>query len=275
LLREHPTRAAAAALILYATLGQALPAGTAAGAPLWASAQRLARTRPVPVTRALGLPLDTDTRTLGGLLFDALIAAPSGLAFSVDDSVWDLIETADRRVRLAIPELLAAVAALDADDARPSADYPYVLSAGQRRLQNVNQILRAPTFRKRDPDGALQIHPEDLAALGVDENRWLVVESRRGELVARARVDQGLRRGHVMLPHGYGQAYPAADGTRRVCGPRINQLTDATSRDPIAGTPFHKHVPVRLRAADEAEAAAAELNSQAIFAAATNMSIRP
>ena len=78
-----------------------------------------------------------------------------------------------------------------------------------------------------------------------------------------------MRRGNVSLPHGYGQAYPASDGERRVCGPRINELTDARSRDPIAGTPFHKYVPVRLRVADEAEAATAELNSQAIFAAAT------
>jgi len=268
LLREHPQHAAAAALILYATLGQALPPGTAAAAPLWASAQRLARTRPQAVTRALGLSSDDDPRALGNRLFEALIAAPSGLAFSVDDSVWDLIETADRSVHLAIPALLDIVAALDTDDVQLSADYPYVLSAGQRRLQNVNQILREPFFRKRDPDGALQIHPDDLTALGVEEDGWLVVESRRGELVARARVDHGLRRGHVTLPHGDGQTYPAADGTRRVCGPRINLLTDAGSRDVIAGTPFHKYVPVRLRAADEAESAAAALNSQAIFAAA-------
>ena len=173
-------------------------------------------------------------------------------------------------MHLAIPTLLDALAALDADDAQPSIDYPYVLSAGQRRLQNVNQILRAPFFRKRDPDGALQIHPDDLAALGVDEDGWVIVESQRGELVARARLDDGLRRGYVTLPHGYGQAYPAADGTRRVCGPRINLLTDAASRDPVAGTPFHKYVPVRLRAADEAEAAEAELNSRAIFATAAH-----
>jgi anaerobic selenocysteine-containing dehydrogenase len=270
LLREHPKGAPAAALLLYATLGQTLPDGTAAAAPLWASAQRLSRTRPGAVSRALGLASEQDPRVLGERLFEALIAAPSGLAFSIDESVWDLIETTDRRVHLAIPTLLDALAALDADDAQPSIDYPYVLSAGQRRLQNVNQILRAPFFRKRDPDGALQIHPDDLAALGVDEDGWVIVESQRGELVARARLDDGLRRGYVTLPHGYGQAYPAADGTRRVCGPRINLLTDAASRDPVAGTPFHKYVPVRLRAADEAEAAEAELNSRAIFATAAH-----
>jgi anaerobic selenocysteine-containing dehydrogenase len=269
LLREHPGAAPAAPLVLYATLGRTLPHGTAAAAPLWAAAQRLARTRPAAVARAIGLPAHGDTRALAERLFSALLDAPSGLAFSIDESVWDLIETADRRVHLAIPALLDAVAALDPADVVPPTDFPYILAAGQRRLQNVNQILRAPYFRRRDPDGALLVHPDDLAELAVDDDAWLVVESRRGEVMARARADAGLRRGFVVLPHGYGQAYPAADGVRRVCGPRINRLTDAQSRDAIAGTPFHKFVPVRLRAADEAEAAAAELNSQAIFAAAS------
>jgi hypothetical protein len=58
-----------------------------------------------------------------------------------------------------------------------------------------------------------------------------------------------MRRGHVALPHGYGQRHPGADGTRQVVGPPINWLTDAAYRDPIADTPFHKHVPVRLHAA--------------------------
>lgn len=266
LAREHPDGARAGALLLYATLGQTLPHGTAAAAPLWASAQRLAAARPAAVARALGVSADVEPRELAQQLFATVIESPSGTAFSVDESVWDLIETADRRVHLEITELLAAIEALDPDDALPSPDYPFILAAGQRRMQNVNQILRAPHFRKRDPDGALYIHPADLAVLDVAERAWLVVESRRGEVVARARADDGMRRGNVSLPHGYGQAYPANDGERRVCGPRINELTDAQARDPIAGTPLHKYVPVRLRVADEAEAATAELNSQAIFA---------
>lgn len=269
LARDYPDSARAGALLLFATLGQTLPHGTAAAAPLWASAQRLAATRPAAVARALEVPADGEPRELGQRLFESLINSPSGTAFSVDDSVWDLIETADRRVHLEIADLLAAIEALDPDEALPSPDFPFILSAGQRRMQNVNQILRAPFFRKRDPDGALFIHPADLAALDVAEREWVVVESHRGEVVARARIDHGMRRGNVSLPHGYGQAYPASDGERRVCGPRINELTDAQSRDPIAGTPLHKYVPVRLRAADEAEVATAELNSQAIFATTT------
>ncbi|MGD9603988.1 MAG: molybdopterin dinucleotide binding domain-containing protein, partial [Gammaproteobacteria bacterium] len=157
--------------------------------------------------------------------------------------------------------------ALDPTLVAPREDYPFVLSAGQRRAQNVNQILRVPGVRRRDPDGALAIHPEDLAALPAKDGEWVVVQSRRGELVVRARGDAGLRRGYVVLPHGYGQAVLAADGTRPVSGPRINVLTDAAWRDPIAATPYHKHVPVKLRPASAAEAAAAEMNSRDALAA--------
>lgn len=269
LLAAHPRCAPLAPLVLYNTLGAVLPDGTAAAAPLWAAAQRLARTRPHAVASALGVEHGIAPPELGARLFDRIIASPSGTPFSVEDSVWELVETADRKVRLAIPALLEAIGALNPADAEPPSDFPFVLSAGQRRAQNANQIFRAPDFRKRDPDGALYIHPDDLSAIAASDGAWLVVESRRGELVVRVRADAGLRRGYVVLPHGYGQSHPAADGERRVCGPAVNWLTDSTWRDPIAGTPYHKHVPVRLRVADSAEAARAEANSRAVFAQAS------
>ena len=54
--------------------------------------------------------------------------------------------------------------------------------------------------------------------------------------------DDSMRSGQLALPHGYGQDYPAADGARLSNGPRVNVLTESGNRDPIAGTPYHKHV---------------------------------
>lgn len=267
-MAENPASAPCMPLLLYNTLGTAMPAGTAAAAPLWAAAQRLAATRPGVVATALGVAADLPPRELAGRLFDHIINAPSGVAFSVESTVWDLVETADGRIHLAVDPLLEAMNALDPQALQPNPHYPFVLSAGQRRAQNANQNFRDPAFRKRDPDGALFIHPADLASLGVAEGGWLIVASERGELVVRSHCDAGLRRGHVVLPHGYGQAYPSAGGERLVCGPRINWLTDSRHRDPIAGTPFHKNIPVRLCAAALAQAAAAEANSVAIRASA-------
>ena len=70
----------------------------------------------------------------------------------------------------------------------PPPDWPFVLSAGQRRLNNANQILRDPATRANDPDGALYIHPQDLEALGVPDQGALVVETTRARIVVRAKA---------------------------------------------------------------------------------------
>jgi formate dehydrogenase len=51
--------------------------------------------------------------------------------------------------------------------------------------------------------------------------------------------------GHVSLPNGQGLS-EASDGVTRGVAP--NELTSSADRDPIAGTPWHKHVPARVEA---------------------------
>jgi hypothetical protein len=55
----------------------------------------------------------------------------------------------------------------------------------------------------------------------------------------------------VTLPHGYGMRYRGGEPQ----GPQINRLTASDHCDPLARTPYHKHVPVTVR---EVEASTAE-----------------
>ena len=265
-LKDNPTAQPAAALLLYNTLGPALPNGMAAAATLWPAAQACARRTPQAVRRALDLPPDIPDRQLGEKLFEALLMSQHGTPFTAHtyDEVWSLIDTPDHKIRLAIPEMLDWLGKLDVAAARPDADFPFVLAAGQRRLFNANQIFRDPAWRRSDPDGALLVNPEDLARIDASDGAWLAVQSKRGRIVVRAEADSSMRRGQLALPHGFGQAYPAADGTRLTNGPRVNLLTTGDHRDPIAGTPYHKNVPVRLEKATEEESAAAERISRRI-----------
>jgi anaerobic selenocysteine-containing dehydrogenase len=132
---------------------------------------------------------------------------------------------------------------------------------------NANQIFRDPAWRRSDPDGALLINPQDLATLDAGDGAWLAVQSARARIVVRGQADASMRRGQLALPHGFGLAYPTADGARLTNGPRINLLTAGNNRDPIAGTPYHKNVPVRLEKATAEEAAAAEQTSRRIHGA--------
>ena len=59
--------------------------------------------------------------------------------------------------------------------------------------------------------------------------------------------------GHISLPNGLGTDHVdpgAEDGLIRtqITGVAPNELTASEDRDPIAGTPWHKHVPARVEA---------------------------
>ncbi len=269
-LSETPAAAPVAALVLYNTLGATLPDGVAAAAPLWPAAQMAARRMPAAVRRAIGAGPDVSDAALGEALFDAIAGTRQGTAFTTHayDDVWSLIDHADRKVRLAIPEMLDWLGRLDPTQIQAESDYPFALAAGQRRMYNANQIFRDPAWRRSDPDGALLVHPLDLAGVDASDGDWLAIESAKGRVVVRSQADDTMRRGQLALPHGYGQAYPTADGGRLVNGPRVNLLTSGDHRDPIAGTPYHKNVPVRLARATAQEAAAAEAASRRIHAGA-------
>jgi anaerobic selenocysteine-containing dehydrogenase len=266
LMGANPGLAPLGALVLYNTLGATLPDNTAAAAPLWQAAQMAAKRSPLAVRRALNAPREVPDEMLGEALFDRVVGARNGAAFTEHDydDVWSLISHPDRKVRLAIAPMLEWLGRLDPADAAPRGDYPFVLAAGQRRMFNANQIFRDPAWRRDDPDGALLINAGDLDALGAGDGDWIAVQSAAGRVVARAKRDDSMKSGQLALPHGYGQDYPTADGERLNNGPRVNVLTDSGNRDPIAGTPYHKYVPVRLERLAAAEAAAYEAASQRI-----------
>jgi hypothetical protein len=59
-----------------------------------------------------------------------------------------------------------------------------------------------------------------------------------------------------------------------VVGPRLNLITASEDCDPIAATPYHKNVAVRLAAADSASSAAAEAMSARIRSIATTPTLQ-
>jgi anaerobic selenocysteine-containing dehydrogenase len=265
---ENPTLVPIAPVLLYATLGPTLPDGAAAAAPLYAACHRTAMEYPRAVQRALATELEPPK--LGELLFDRVLASRSGLVFTAHeyDELHELLKHVDGKIHLAIPELLDWLRRLDPAAEAPDPAYPFTLVAGQRRMHNANQIFRTPAWRKSDPDGALRIHPDDLAALGGSDGGWMAVATRTGRLVTRIESDASMQRGLVALPHGYGQSYPDREGRRVVDGPRLNLITAHDDCDPIAATPYHKNVAVHLAPVVGIEAEAAEAASARVRAVA-------
>jgi anaerobic selenocysteine-containing dehydrogenase len=268
-MAENPSAAAVGSLVLYHTLGQTLPDGVAAAAPLWMAALACAKRSPQAVRRALALGNDVPDDALGDALFDAIASSRSATAITEHAyvEVWSLISHGDRKVHLAIAPMLEWLGRLDPAAVGAAKDFPFVLAAGQRRMFNANQIFRDPAWRRDDPDGALLINRADLARLGASDGEWIAVQSSSGRVVVRCKADDSVREGLLALPHGYGQSYPTRDGVRLNNGPRVNLLTGRDNCDPVAGTPYHKHVRVRLERLPAAEAAAYEEASRQIHAA--------
>ena len=106
--------------------------------------------------------------------------------------------------------------------------------------------VRDPAWQKKSVFGTLRIHPSDAATLGCADGDWIKLTTRRGSTQAPVEVTQDLQPGHVSLPNGHGIDYQRADGSLDRRGVSLNELTNTEDRDPIAGTPWHKYVPVKL-----------------------------
>lgn len=229
-----------AASILYRTLGKTLPNDAAATAPLLPLSIAYAQRHYKAVKR---VGHKGNRMTLGSNLFKAILQRRSGTLLSEHcfADMWSFIAHKDGRIHLAIPEMLAELAALR-DETLPDADYPFLLMAGERRSYNANQIYRDPAWRKVDPHGAMRMHPQDAEVLGLASGDWAYCRSRQGAIKVVIEIDDSVRTGMVTLPHGYGMRYKDS----APIGPELNKLTSADHCDPLSRTPFHKYVPVAI-----------------------------
>ncbi len=238
-----------APVILYATLGPTLPEDAAQAAVLWGVCHQAALRDPVSIKKA---GIEGEGPMLGEALFDAVLAARTGVVFShsAPEDSWRRVSTIDGKLNVAIPEMLEMFAAIpDLPEGHTSPEFPFVLAAGERRSFTANTIFRDPDWRKRDRSGALRISPADAAELGVEDGGEVRVTTARGSLTTVVEVTDTVRNGHVTLPNGLGLDYPDDDGEPRLTGVPANELTSIGHRDPFAGTPWHKHVPARVEAA--------------------------
>lgn len=244
LVAEHPEHLGVAAAILADTLGPSLgdDPRLAATAVLWFLCHQVAGTEPVALARA---GFGGDPAAAAEALFEALLTTPEGVVFARHevDEMWRWIAHGDGRVHVAIPELLAELASLDVTAPAPDAERPLVLAAGQRRRWNANAIIKTADWRGDGETGALTMHPQDLAAHGLSDGQEITVSSAAGAIRTTVAASDRELPGHCSLPHGFGFGHDAP------LTPATNELTDPADRCPIAATPHHKFVRVRVEAA--------------------------
>ena len=118
----------------------------------------------------------------------------------------------------------------------PDEHYPFIFTTG-RQLEHWHtgsMTRRASVLDALEPEPTIVIHPDDLAAVGVEPGGTLTLESRRGTLSACARADRGMQRGTIFMAFAYNEA-------------AANVLTN-DAIDPFGKIPEFKFCAVRLRA---------------------------
>ncbi|WP_260430966.1 molybdopterin-dependent oxidoreductase [Nocardioides sp. LS1] len=159
------------------------------------------------------------------------------------------LQTKDKRISLnptLVTDDMARLRASLASTEVPDPDQ--LLLIGRRHQQDNNSWMHnTERLTRGKPRHQLLMHPDDLAARGIEAGTHVTVTSRVGSVVVEVTGAEDMMPGVVSLPHGYGHQ---VDGTRlghaaKVPGVSINDLTDPERLD-ISGNAALNGVPVTV-----------------------------
>jgi anaerobic selenocysteine-containing dehydrogenase len=182
------------------------------------------------------------------LAWNEVTASPHGIDLgALTPRLAEVLRTPDGRVDL-VPAPIAAdverLAEMLTDD-----DNDGLLLVGRRDLRSNNSWMHnIEVLVKGRPRCTLQVHPDDAAALGLEDGKSATVASGVGSLEVPVEVTDIVSRGTVSLPHGWGHG---VKGTRmqvaaRYAGMNTNALTDASVLDPLSGNAQLNAIPVTV-----------------------------
>jgi anaerobic selenocysteine-containing dehydrogenase len=121
-------------------------------------------------------------------------------------------------------------------------EYPLILMAGRHISMNANTLMRDPAWNEGKRACTLAMHPSDAASLKLTDGQQVRVTTEAGSEEIELEVTDTAKRGHVVIPHGFGLVYNG-----KKYGVNVNRLTKNTHRDQF-GTPIHRYVPCRVEA---------------------------
>ena len=138
-------------------------------------------------------------------------------------------------------------------DARRGLNDEFPFSLISVRIQNTTCAGYRPRGLLRQTYNPLSMHPENLAALGIEEGDLVNIRSRHGSIVGVAGVDKNLRLGTVSMCHGFGKI-PGEDTDPRVDGTNVNLLLSwDDDYDPHHGQPRMSALPVCVTKLSESD----------------------
>jgi anaerobic selenocysteine-containing dehydrogenase len=124
---------------------------------------------------------------------------------------------------------------------QPDAEFPLALTTG-RTLNQWHTRTKTGTVTQlnlKDPAPYLQMHPEDAAALRLEDGQQVEIRSRRGTAVSPLRIDEAIPVGTVFMPIHWNELWSP--------GASPNEAS-SDDKDPISKQPALKYCAVAVRA---------------------------
>ncbi|MGW1737234.1 molybdopterin oxidoreductase family protein [Nocardia sp. NPDC001965] len=179
----------------------------------------------------------------GDLSLLTLLDNPHGIDLgALRPRLSEVLRTASGQVDLAPAALLAD---LDRLRAGPVAAPAQMVLIGRRHLRSNNSWMHnAPRLVGGTNRCTLQIHPDDIARLGLGERA--LVESAAGSLTVPVEPTDSIMPGVVSLPHGWGHTTGSQRVARANAGVNANVLTDDSVLDVPSGNAVFNGVPVSV-----------------------------
>ncbi|HZQ37755.1 MAG TPA: molybdopterin dinucleotide binding domain-containing protein, partial [Dehalococcoidia bacterium] len=165
------------------------------------------------------------------------------------------LRTPDKTVHCAPPKFLWALRQeLESRRGVTSACYPMLL-INRRSRESMNSWLNeTPGLFEQSRINAVEMHPDDASALGLEDGQWARVSSPSGAIELPVKIVHGGRTGVVAVAHGWGSRVfdPFSNDQPMTLGANRNLLIDRTVIDPFSQTPSLNATPVRVEAIDQA-----------------------
>jgi len=184
----------------------------------------------------------------GDRIFQALLDNPQGIWIGEADPMenFKAIRTPSGKVEVFVPELEEDAKNLnaknEANDLTLPKEFPMILSAGRHTRYNINTLIRGQEWNKGKRACTISVNPADAEKMGFSDGQNVKVFTAAGDEVGELQLSDQIRKGTVLIPHGFGLIYGDT-----VYGLNVNNLTKNTHRD-LLGTPMHRFVPCRLEA---------------------------
>jgi anaerobic selenocysteine-containing dehydrogenase len=203
----------------------------------------------LPGLGAIRRQLAAPHRRPKGLSRRRLEESPHGVDLGpLEPSLLRRLATSDGKVQLAperhVQDLERAALAL-------ATVVPPLVLVGRRHVRSNNSWMHnSQRLVKGKPRCTLMMHPDDAADRGVEDGATVRLLSRVGEVEVPVEVTDGVMRGVVSLPHGWGhdRAGIRLGIASRHAGASINDVIDDQRIDALTGTAVLNGTPVEVEA---------------------------